>query len=82
VVARAVAPRAAGGLIIATSRTSSGWVGVECGDDYHVVPLDDLVGHEQDGCVCGPTLEAVPRDDGSMGWMYTHHSLDRRERYE
>ena len=45
----------------------------------HVVPIADLVEHEDDDCVCGPTTEPVPRDDGSFGWVVTHHSLDGRE---
>lgn len=49
----------------------------------HVVPINDLVGHEaSDDCVCGPTVEAVFRDDGSNGWVVVHHSLDGRERHE
>lgn len=32
-----------------------------------------------DGCPCGPRVEAVMRDDGSNGWLYIHHSLDGRE---
>jgi hypothetical protein len=48
--------------------------------EVHVVPVGDLVKHEDyDGCVCGPTAEPVVRDDGSMGWVYVHHSLDGRE---
>lgn len=50
-----------------------------------VHPLDDVVDHDVDGadsCVCGPTVEPVPRADGSYGWIYTHHSLDGRERFE
>jgi hypothetical protein len=36
--------------------------------------------HELDeGCPCGPAVEAVKRDDGSVGWVLTHHSLDARE---
>ena len=47
----------------------------------HVVPVNDLVEHETDGddCVCGPDIEAVRRDDGSVGWLVSHHSLDGRE---
>ena len=49
----------------------------------HVVPINDLVDHEaSDDCVCGPTVEAVFRDDGSNGWVIVHHSLDGRERHE
>lgn len=47
----------------------------------HVVPVGDLIAHDSDGgdCPCGPTAEAVMRDDGSNGWLVTHHSLDGRE---
>lgn len=51
--------------------------------DVHVYPLRDLVEHEHtEDCICGPTAEAVKRSDGSIGWMYTHHSLDGREKRE
>lgn len=51
---------------------------------HHVYPVADLIEHntEGDDCVCGPTIEAVPRDDGSYGWLHTHHSLDGREKHE
>ena len=46
----------------------------------HVEPVNDLVEHmDFDDCVCGPTVEPVPRDDGSMGWLVIHHALDGRE---
>lgn len=40
--------------------------------------------HDTDGgdCWCGPTIEPVEHEDGSMGWLYVHHSLDGREHYE
>jgi hypothetical protein len=50
------------------------------GGDVHVVPEQDLVQHEEADCVCGPATEPVFRDDGSNGWLVTHHSLDGRER--
>lgn len=47
----------------------------------HVVPSNDLVEHDStEGCVCGPRTEPVVRKDGSVGWLYVHHSLDGRER--
>ncbi len=53
------------------------------GDTLHVVPVGDLVEHETgDDCVCGPTAEPVEREDGSMGYVGVHHSLDGRERHE
>lgn len=47
----------------------------------HVYPTGDLVAHdtETDDCICGPTMEAVPNEDGSYGWLSVHHSLDGRE---
>jgi hypothetical protein len=50
--------------------------------ELHVLPVGDLIVHEHaDGtdCPCGPTAEPVKATDGSMGWMYVHHSLDGRE---
>lgn len=49
----------------------------------HVYPDADLVEHGFDeDCICGPTPEPVLREDGSNGWLYTHHSLDNREARE
>lgn len=50
----------------------------------HVYPVDDLIEHELDGddCPCGPRTDPVKRDDGSVGWVIVHHSLDGREHLE
>ena len=50
----------------------------------HVVPVNDLIEHDDSGddCVCGVRIEPVPADDGSMGWVLVHHSLDGREAHE
>ena len=49
-------------------------------DPVHVHPVGDLIEHAlSDDCLCGPRTEPVQRDDGSMGWLYVHHSLDGRE---
>lgn len=46
----------------------------------HVIPEGDLIEHEiSDGCICGVVIEPVPCDDGSMGWLHGHSSLDGRE---
>lgn len=52
--------------------------------NVHVYPTKDIIEHELKGddCPCGVTSEPVKRDDGSMGWVIIHHSLDGRERYE
>lgn len=53
-------------------------------DNVHVLPVGDLIEHEDTGedCLCGPTVEPVEREDGSYGWLIIHHSLDGRELYE
>ena len=44
---------------------------------------DDAFFHELDeSCPCGPTADPVKRDDGSVGWVLIHHSLDGREKDE
>ena len=52
----------------------------------HVTPTDDLVDHDTSSaeadCVCGPQVKPVTHDDGSIGWLLVHHSLDGRERAE
>ena len=47
----------------------------------HVLPINDLVKHEDvdTSCVCGPQEQPVKRDDGSVGWVVVHNSLDGRE---
>lgn len=54
------------------------------GDTVHTYPVNDLIEHDLEGtdCVCGPEVEAVMREDGSNGWLISHHSLDGREQYE
>lgn len=47
--------------------------------NVHVVPVNDLIEHGGEDCVCGPTTEPVQRGDGSTGWLVVHHSLDGRE---
>lgn len=53
---------------------------------YHVVPVNDLIEHDSSGdetdCVCGPEIVPVERDDGTFGWVVSHHSLDGRELHE
>jgi hypothetical protein len=50
----------------------------------HVEPINDLIEHDTSGqpCVCGPTEHPVKHDNGSIGWVVVHNSLDDRERYE
>jgi hypothetical protein len=50
--------------------------------ECHVKPVNDLVEHVDENCPCGPTIEPVRCEDGSIGWVFTHHSLDGREAKE
>lgn len=52
--------------------------------NIHVYPDADLIDHDTNGddCVCGPRADPVERDDGSIGWVLVHHSLDGREQHE
>lgn len=50
--------------------------------ELHVMPTADLIEHEFEDCACGPRTDPVERDDGSIAWRVTHHSLDGRERDE
>lgn len=55
-------------------------------DTLHVVPLSDLIEHDtatgEAACVCGPTTQPIRANDGTIGWLITHHSLDGREHGE
>lgn len=57
------------------------WVAFYAEDEtIQVIPLYDRITHdENDDCICGPHTDAVPREDGTYGWLVTHHSLDGRE---
>ena len=49
----------------------------------HVIPVRDMIEHvSNDDCLCGPTEVPIERDDGSVGWVTMHHSLDGREASE
>jgi hypothetical protein len=49
----------------------------------HVRPRGDLIVHElTDDCPCGPEQRPVKGEDGSVGWLVVHHSLDGREQAE
>lgn len=55
------------------------WVAYDGSGHVDVLPIDDLVAHEEsDDCVCGPKqalLDGAPWDV----WMRTHRPLDGRE---
>ena len=41
------------------------------------LPDDDLIEHEPEDCICGPTLQLV-RDGNVYAWVLVHHRLDGR----
>lgn len=49
----------------------------------HIAPIADLVDHDtsssEANCVCGPQLRPAAHNDGAVGWLIVHHSLDGRE---
>lgn len=55
-------------------------------DVLHVSPQNDLIEHDTStrdaDCLCGPEVRPVKRDDGPVGWLIVHHSLDGREARE
>jgi hypothetical protein len=52
-------------------------------DEVHVMPVGDVIEHELDEhCFCGPTFTPIDCEDGSINWVYTHHSADGREHSE
>lgn len=50
----------------------------------HGAPISDLVDHDTSTAepdrVCGPEVGPTTQDDGPVGWLLLHHSLDGRER--
>lgn len=59
------------------------WTFITVNDQVvHFVPVNDLVDHEVEGCVCGPTREIVDYGPASHGLVVTHYSLDGREAHE
>jgi len=55
-------------------------------DLLHVAPVGDLIEHDtstrEADCVCGPATTPVKHEDGSVGWLIAHNSLDGREQHE
>jgi hypothetical protein len=46
----------------------------------HTLPVGDLIAHmSAEDCPCLPTVEPVPAEDGSMGWLIVHNAWDGRE---
>ena len=63
---------------MSTDRWVTDWVPAD--DTAYVRPINDAVEHPlSDDCACGPTTEPVPRPDGTVGWLVTHHSRTESE---
>lgn len=51
------------------------WIEQDHGNEMHLVPVDDLIGHELDSeCICGPYWEDLGKGD----FLVAHHPLDKR----
>ncbi|WP_405559048.1 hypothetical protein OHV08_34195 [Streptomyces canus] len=52
-------------------------------DTFHVVAQRGLVDHDtstsEPDCVRGLEVRPTTQEDGSVGWLLAHHSLDGRE---
>lgn len=47
--------------------------------EIHVLPWNDVIGHTDSSCVCGPTAEVVMCEVHSDTWIFHHHALDGRK---
>lgn len=47
-----------------------------------MTPVDDLIAHEHDDCVCGPARVPVVRGDGQRSEITIHRRLDGLETNE
>ena len=54
------------------------WLLAWDGDNSHVVPLNDTVGHEVDDCACIPHIEPIECPDGAVTFQSTHNAWDGR----
>lgn len=50
------------------------------GHEMHIIPVSDLMVHEERDCVCGPGALERDTDSGKRVTVVVHHSLDGRER--
>lgn len=53
------------------------WGRIRCGQNIHVVPINDWRDHKEVGCWCHPTAH-----EHETGDLIEHRSMDRREMYE
>lgn len=48
--------------------------------DVHVHCVTEGIAHELSyDCWCGPECVPIESDDGSIGYLYQHHTIDGRE---
>lgn len=58
------------------------WVTVEQLDVFgttHVMPENDIIGHEMEDCACLPVVEPNKNDNGAVGWLVSHSAWDGRK---
>lgn len=56
------------------------WTNVEVDNAVHTMPVNDKFIHFADeDCGCAPRVEPVPREDGTVGWLYIHDAADGRD---
>lgn len=53
-------------------------VEVDDNGDAEVTPVDDLIGHEPDHCICGPAVRPATGPNGASCWVTIHYALDNR----
>lgn len=69
----------------ARAKRAAGWrVDAELADlEVHVRPVGDAITHDfHPDCLCGPMPEPHINSVDDVVWIYTHHSLDGREKRE
>lgn len=69
-------------IIIGIESTQAGWGVYEVEDYIHVVPINDVVFHEQsEECACLPQTEPCLNNDGTVThyWLVTHGAWDGRQ---
>lgn len=60
---------------------SAGWILQDQGFAQYIYPVDDIIIHIPEACMCVPDMKAMLRDDGSVAGVIQviHHAADGRE---
>lgn len=57
----------------------SKWSLTRIDNEWHIAPINDLVMHTSEDCVCMPIIELTVNPVTGDNYLYTHYSLDGRE---